>query len=548
MSQGQEARLAELEQKYRELAINSENTITTLMRDLSRISLAGDGISPALDKLFNELRRKVRINAEPDNIHQLCDQITDKLKDIESEHTSHTKQLVQTLNDFIGALNPVKLPKKLNIQYKDLIKKTANSRKESDITKIHELFSQFLRELQSYLNEEISNQPSPPSWWQQLFSKASSDDTGETPTERTSETSTDSITHNRDKLAPATLVQALRDLLTNIVLTKEHEPDKQSLLARVHSPLPLDSLSPLISEIARLINIALDQEKIRQERFLSNLTEKLESMTHFLEDNQKQSAEALADTSALQDSVTKNINELKQDIKTADSLASLQTTVDTKLDSITDALVAYKTKQESQIEIAEQRLSAMQRKLVDTAQSTEVLQKKLQEERGAAYIDPLTQICNRKAYEEHFTQCYEQFQSTQSPTSLVMCDIDFFKQINDTHGHAMGDAVLKNIATLLKNNVRKSDFVARFGGEEFALLLDGASLEQAVDVAQKLRELISNWRFTAGETELAITMSFGVATFAEQDSQETLFERADKALYSAKQNGRNCVKSEQPLT
>ena len=116
-----------------------------------------------------------------------------------------------------------------------------------------------------------------------------------------------------------------------------------------------------------------------------------------------------------------------------------------------------------------------------------------------------------------------------------------FKKINDNFGHAAGDKVLKIIARTLQKNLRKPDFIARFGGEEFVFLLPEATLDSAALTIEKLRSAVEHCPFRFKDEPLAITASFGMAQYGEADTPETVFERADKALYRAKEAGRNTI-------
>jgi diguanylate cyclase (GGDEF)-like protein/PAS domain S-box-containing protein len=155
-----------------------------------------------------------------------------------------------------------------------------------------------------------------------------------------------------------------------------------------------------------------------------------------------------------------------------------------------------------------------------------------------ATIDKLTGIYNRDKFEEAFSNKMNESFSNNRKLSMVLLDIDHFKTINDTFGHQVGDSVLKELATLITNNVKKSDIFARWGGEEFVILLPDTSLEGAYLFAEKLRKIIRDFNFTSiGK----ITASFGVGELNEYENKMTLFEKVDRALYIAKNNGRNRV-------
>ena len=159
-----------------------------------------------------------------------------------------------------------------------------------------------------------------------------------------------------------------------------------------------------------------------------------------------------------------------------------------------------------------------------------------------AIKDSLTGIHNRRYFDERFLDEIDRAKRYGESLSLVVCDIDRFKQVNDTFGHQVGDMVLTQLADILKKNRRKSDVVARYGGDEFAMLLLNTDKDEAVSVAEKLRQEIERAVFKAYDVDLKITISFGVASFDEQnDTFNSLMSKADKFLYAAKDHGRNRV-------
>jgi len=165
-----------------------------------------------------------------------------------------------------------------------------------------------------------------------------------------------------------------------------------------------------------------------------------------------------------------------------------------------------------------------------------------------ATTDALTGIFNRKKFDRTINAEIERAHRYPSPLSLMMFDIDNFKAINDTYGHTEGDKVLKEIATHIFDNTRETEIFARWGGEEFALLVPGIVLSEAVFLADRLRGMLERHDFHIPQR---VTASFGVATFQRGDSASSLIERADKALYRAKEGGRNqvqYVESERNLT
>lgn len=167
--------------------------------------------------------------------------------------------------------------------------------------------------------------------------------------------------------------------------------------------------------------------------------------------------------------------------------------------------------------------------------------------RGAAVIDPLTGMLNRKALTTRVEELAQQSRVSGQPTGLIMGDLDHFKGVNDSHGHASGDAVLKDIAYSLRKHLRAFDLAYRIGGEEFLIVLLGAHARRCAGVAEELRRRISEGSFGDG---VRVTMSFGVSASAadtEFDYAE-VFAAADAALYEAKEAGRDrvCVRPSPP--
>jgi diguanylate cyclase (GGDEF)-like protein len=154
--------------------------------------------------------------------------------------------------------------------------------------------------------------------------------------------------------------------------------------------------------------------------------------------------------------------------------------------------------------------------------------------------DSLTKIYNRLKLDETLANEIERAHRYSLNLSVILLDIDYFKKINDQHGHQTGDQVLKTMATILQNNIRQTDIIGRWGGEEFLIICPNIDLEEARLMAEHLRELIASYEFPEVGQE---TACFGVAQFKPGDQMNTLIARADKALYQAKANGRNLVET-----
>jgi diguanylate cyclase len=167
---------------------------------------------------------------------------------------------------------------------------------------------------------------------------------------------------------------------------------------------------------------------------------------------------------------------------------------------------------------------------------------KLKEETRRAMTDTLTNLPNREAYNERIHQEIQRWQRYSNPLTLAIIDIDLFKNINDNYGHQIGDKVLKIVAVTIGHLLREVDFMARFGGEEFVVLLPETDTDNALILLNRIRDDIAMKPLKYKEDKISLTVSIGITQFKDRDTTETAFGRADEAMYKAKESGRNqCI-------
>jgi len=187
--------------------------------------------------------------------------------------------------------------------------------------------------------------------------------------------------------------------------------------------------------------------------------------------------------------------------------------------------------------------SLMQRLHSATAELAQ-LRRQLDEAREQAKLDALTGVANRRGFDEAMQALLHEHKSGDSCPSVMMIDLDHFKQVNDQYGHVFGDTVLKSVAQAIRSCVKGRDLVARYGGEEFAVMLPATALPGAIALAEQIRSTIAGARIRRGNTSErigAITVSVGVSSWKPGESIDALIERADRALYRSKSEGRNRV-------
>jgi diguanylate cyclase (GGDEF)-like protein len=192
---------------------------------------------------------------------------------------------------------------------------------------------------------------------------------------------------------------------------------------------------------------------------------------------------------------------------------------------------------------AEQSRDALAVEMARTQHANAELAAAMQTIEAMARVDPLTGLYNRRHLMDALDLAHKRQARSRQTFSIVMVDIDHFKQINDTHGHLQGDAVLREVAQALQRTLRGCDLCARYGGEEFMLLLEQTRAEEAGVCAERVRLLVQQHAFTGFDAAFSVTVSLGVAEFADGETLEQCIARADAALYRAKHGGRNRVES-----
>ncbi len=191
---------------------------------------------------------------------------------------------------------------------------------------------------------------------------------------------------------------------------------------------------------------------------------------------------------------------------------------------------------------ATSRSSALEANFLQTTKDLDQIKDSLKEAEQHSNTDALTGLANRRALEAFLRAAQITAMEAGTPLSILMLDVDHFKQFNDGYGHQVGDQVLRLVAKVLQENVRDCDLAARFGGEELMAILPGAAIDAGIEVAERVRRRIADARLTrrtTGEEISSVTVSMGVAQFRMGETADGLIARCDKALYQAKRKGRN---------
>ncbi len=285
----------------------------------------------------------------------------------------------------------------------------------------------------------------------------------------------------------------------------------------------------------------LAQERHQAAALLEQVNLRLEELVGMFAASADEQRSNFADTESMNAVVLSQVTRLSDETRSATDLKHLQSLVSAGLESVGSCVREFRARAELRQQEHTLRGEHQRGRIVALEHETRELHEKIDEERNRARIDSLTNVANRKAFDERWAQEVARRPHTDGPVTLLIFDIDNFKAINDTYGHRAGDRVLQSVARCFASGVRATDFVARIGGEEFAIVLVG-TLELAMRIGNKLRLSVAALRFHFRGTPIQVTLSCGITDLRERDSGESSFDRADTALYLAKDSGKNaCI-------
>jgi diguanylate cyclase len=275
------------------------------------------------------------------------------------------------------------------------------------------------------------------------------------------------------------------------------------------------------------------------DKFLSHITEQLATLDASIMGASTAAQKSAENRDRLDQSVSEQMQQLQLSSTNATKLEPLKGIISSRLASITKEIQEHTQKEAVERQKTQQQLDDLVNKIKDMESESCELKSKLKIANNQALRDTLTGLPNRNAYNERLENEMARWKRYHTPLSLIIWDIDRFKNINDNYGHKAGDKVLLLIAKQLTEHSRSTDFISRFGGEEFTMLLPNTDSQSALILANQLRQTIEKTGFNASGASVDITISCGVTEFILNDTDETAFERADKALYQAKEQGRN---------
>jgi diguanylate cyclase len=306
-------------------------------------------------------------------------------------------------------------------------------------------------------------------------------------------------------------------------------------------PALLERIGNLVTQRIR----TLEKARSSLETLLEQMVARLDELSRFIAGEKDSQDQQSARREAFSTQVASEVQALEGVVENtgegSTDFTQLRSLLKTKLDSIGRRLQEFRKRETDYARETRERSEKMRVRIEQLESEAHSLHQRLQEEKRAAMLDPLTQVCNRLAWEQRIAEEMERWQRHAQPTCIATWDVDHFKHINDSYGHTAGDKVLKVIAECLSKKIRTVDFLARYGGEEFVTILPNTTLENGMAIVDRIREAVSEIGFHFSGKRIVITISCGITALREGDSANAAFERADQAMYRAKQQGRNRV-------
>ncbi len=318
----------------------------------------------------------------------------------------------------------------------------------------------------------------------------------------------------------------------------------QKVKASIESKYAIDKVSTFVDDTSKIIDdqVVIFTDEIEELKstimmLLGELNETEKNVVFAL----KSYNEKMESDSEFNNEISTNLNEIESVFELTNDIKELRESVKERAKSISSGIQKKIEEDLKHTKGVSSELESLKSRIERANSEIDRYKERAKTLETEVNTDPLTGIPNRRCLTARLCEEWERSTRYGQTCSLMVCDLDHFKLINDKYGHLTGDMVLKKVAYMLHKSIRKCDFIGRYGGEEFVVLLPGTDEASALITAEKLRRAVDDAKFFFHKEEVIVTVSIGVAQFAETDDCDTIFEKSDKALYVAKETGRNRV-------
>ncbi|MDR6234550.1 diguanylate cyclase [Pseudomonas oryzihabitans] len=552
-----------------------ENRLDLVRRGLVRSSLAAEGNDTAVDACLVELRDILRRDDSDADLAKLIPRLERTVLDSEQRREARARQVAEAFAELCRLLLNLELPREQRKALKTFAKRAQAAAGQPG--ELPALLGEFSRLQQHALSALQPDQPARPGFLQRLLGgRGDQPEDSATPlTEAATSVATapavaePSSPAEQPALAESTPVSlepaasadpayalppvpepgysaiaphleaTLLRLLDDLALPDSHKPQAEQLRQRIQGSLNWYELVPVLDDLSILVLALNHSGQSEFQHYLRQLNERLSAFQTGLQDVHVERQDGQTQERAFGDALRGQVNELQTEVQGAIDLDSLKLSLDARLEGLLSSLADQQSLRETREQAANERLTALTQRVTAMEREAQQYRGHLEEQRQKALCDPLTGLPNRAAWSERLELEVARWQRQGGDLLLAVLDVDLFKRINDGYGHLAGDKVLKIIGGELQRRLRKTDFIARFGGEEFVVLLGATPIAGGVTLLEQLRAAVAACPFHFKGERVVITLSAGLAAFAPGEDADTVFERADQALYRAKRAGRD---------
>jgi len=533
----------------------------------AKLCIAAQGQDEELDSRLHQLRDQLRDDINAGLVEQKLTGLEQRMMTFDQERQERQQRSLAALIQLNQQLRALPLPKEIDKELKAMEKPLRNARGTLPL-------EQWLTQLAQLQQQAFAGIATPATsktpFWQRLLgardaadaaAPAAPDVSANTHTEEKAKGhSPDSDSKNGDQSRDSAdqagdaaiasshidfaaihseAARQLLELLNHIEPPESVATQADALRGRLQKGLNAYELISALEQSNVIVLAALDRDQRDFETFLKSLDDRLNAVQGFLQVSQEERKVTLDQSRKLDQAVRDKVSLLHTDVDEASDLEALKSRVRSNLEHIVLSLDSFRDFQQQQDAPLAEQLSLLVARVATMEDESRLARDSLEAQKARLLRDTLTELPNREAYNQRLEQEFARWQRYRRALSFVVCDVDFFKKVNDNYGHLAGDKVLRVIGKTLAKRLRKTDFIARFGGEEFVLLLPETDSQAALNTVETLREAIAQCPFHFKDQRVGVTMSFGVTELREGDTPERAFERADQALYLAKNNGRN---------
>jgi len=492
-----------------------------LCRTIIRLTLAASGLDPNLDPNLKKIRNAIRDGVNP-ALKSNLDALSDSLMHAEEKQAGEMDEVAEPVADlFQRLLSRIRLVGKPAAQLSKLVEQLKADPANASDAQLDEVLA-----LIAPKPVVVADSQAKPGLFGRLFG-------GESGAKVAAVSSA------------ADPNQVLLGLLEKLNWPGHLAGDMAGLMVCLGKGADAEAWIPVLDDLGKLVTTALGEiqtEMRATENFLSELTLRLQELDQHMAGTQSDHASSSENSQALNTAVRGEMGHIQQSLSIATDLENLKSDIARRMDTIQRHVDAHLEAEEMRRKSASVKEQALRKRLHMLENETTSLHSKMLSAKSKALEDPVTGLPNRIAYEDRLAVEVARWKRTKNPLAILVWDVDDFKQINDRFGHQAGDKALGVIGRILSERPRELDFVGRYGGEEFVMLLVDSSLENAKKLADEIRESIANSGFhSSAKEKISITISCGISEFREDDTAGDVFARADEAMYRAKHEGKNRV-------